>query len=186
MSDTRIKIIELATQLVMKKGFNAFSYADIAQPLNIKNAAVHYHFPSKEDLGVAVVKGQIENLHNLIGELKQKNTSEIEQLQVLFGFYEDFANRDYICLIGSMGADILTLPSRIQIELRQDLQNVLDWLVEILVAGQAKGIFKTQSDNCLKANMILNNLVAGAVLARLTHQNNLKDICQMVVLELTS
>ena len=47
MSITREKILELGENLIRTKGYNAFSYQDISSKLGIKNAAVHYYFPTK-------------------------------------------------------------------------------------------------------------------------------------------
>ena len=44
--ETKDKIRNLAEELIRTKGYNAFSYADLSAPLQIKNAAIHYHFPS--------------------------------------------------------------------------------------------------------------------------------------------
>ena len=52
MNDTRSEIIRLGSELIRSIGYNSFSYADISKALNIKNAAIHYYFPSKSDLGV--------------------------------------------------------------------------------------------------------------------------------------
>ncbi|MDR3047168.1 MAG: TetR/AcrR family transcriptional regulator, partial [Bacteroidales bacterium] len=52
MNDTRSEIISIANELIKSIGYNAFSYADISKKLNIKNAAIHYYFPAKADLGV--------------------------------------------------------------------------------------------------------------------------------------
>jgi len=41
MGETREHIIDLADSLIRKRGFNAFSYSDIATILDIRNAAVH-------------------------------------------------------------------------------------------------------------------------------------------------
>jgi len=53
MSDsvTAAKILDSAERLVQTRGFNAFSYADIATELRLRKASIHYHFPSKADLG---------------------------------------------------------------------------------------------------------------------------------------
>jgi len=39
MGETREHIIDLADSLIRKRGFNAFSYSDIATILDIRNAA---------------------------------------------------------------------------------------------------------------------------------------------------
>ena len=48
--NTKEQIVDTALQLLMQRGMNGFSYSDISEPLGIKNAAVHYHFPSKAKL----------------------------------------------------------------------------------------------------------------------------------------
>jgi len=53
---TRTKIIDAGEKLLLKNGFNGFSYADIALALGIKKSSIHYHFPSKADLGLAVIQ----------------------------------------------------------------------------------------------------------------------------------
>ena len=55
-NDTGKKIIDLGELFLLRQGYNGFSYADIAVSLGIKNAAIHYHFPSKCDLGLAVIE----------------------------------------------------------------------------------------------------------------------------------
>ena len=60
MNDTRSEIVRLAGELIRSIGYNAFSYADISQKLNIKNAAIHYYFPAKSDLGVEVIRENLE------------------------------------------------------------------------------------------------------------------------------
>ena len=63
MNDTRSEIIRLGSELIRSIGYNSFSYADISKALNIKNAAIHYYFPSKSDLGVEIIR---ENRHSCI------------------------------------------------------------------------------------------------------------------------
>ena len=54
-SETAGQILDLAETLIQTRGYSAFSYQDIADSLGIRKASIHYHFPSKADLGVAVV-----------------------------------------------------------------------------------------------------------------------------------
>ena len=54
-SDTATRILDVAERLAQERGFNGFSYADIAVKLGITKAALHYHFASKADLGEALI-----------------------------------------------------------------------------------------------------------------------------------
>ena len=53
--DTATQILDVAERLVQVRGFNGFSYADVAAELKITKAALHYHFAGKAELGEALV-----------------------------------------------------------------------------------------------------------------------------------
>ncbi|XLM19461.1 TetR/AcrR family transcriptional regulator, partial [Chromobacterium piscinae] len=55
-TDTRKRILDLAEELLLTRGFNGFSYQHISSELGVRNAAIHYHFPKKNDLGVALIQ----------------------------------------------------------------------------------------------------------------------------------
>src|SRR5215510_11884222 len=52
---TAARILDVAERLAQVRGFNGFSYADIAVELGITKAALHYHFAGKADLGLALI-----------------------------------------------------------------------------------------------------------------------------------
>src|SRR3954451_15518134 len=53
--DTATQILDVAERLAQSRGFNGFSYADVASELKITKAGLHYHFAGKADLGEALV-----------------------------------------------------------------------------------------------------------------------------------
>ena len=53
--DTATRILDVAERLAQMRGFNGFSYADIAAEVEITKAALHYHFATKADLGEALI-----------------------------------------------------------------------------------------------------------------------------------
>ena len=50
-NDTATRILDIGERLVQVRGFNGFSYADMAAELDMTTAALHYHFPGKAELG---------------------------------------------------------------------------------------------------------------------------------------
>ena len=46
---TKDKILDLASNMLQEHGYNGFSYGHISKQLGVRNAAVHYHFPTKAD-----------------------------------------------------------------------------------------------------------------------------------------
>ena len=84
-TDTREEILRKASRLLQLNGFNGFSYGHIAKELGIKTAAVHYHFPTKADLGVALVQ-RFQTRYRLWME-DGADLSGVEQLRGFFKFY---------------------------------------------------------------------------------------------------
>ena len=72
--DTRRELLDLAETLVRTRGYNGFSYRDLAEQIGIKTASIHYHFPTKGDLGEALIENEREvfarNLAQLDAEEK--------------------------------------------------------------------------------------------------------------------
>src|SRR5947209_18270461 len=52
---TAERILDIAERLVQTRGFNNFSYGDIADELGITKASLHYHYPGKAELGRALI-----------------------------------------------------------------------------------------------------------------------------------
>ena len=50
MSDTARKILDLAEGYLTERGYHGFSYHHVAAALDVKPAAIHYHFRTKGDL----------------------------------------------------------------------------------------------------------------------------------------
>src|SRR5687768_1212122 len=48
-------ILDIAEELAQTRGYNGFSYADIAAKLGVTKASLHYHFASKAELGRALI-----------------------------------------------------------------------------------------------------------------------------------
>ena len=54
MTERKTEILDVAEELLLSRGYCAFSYQDIADRLGIRKASLHHHFATKEDLGVAL------------------------------------------------------------------------------------------------------------------------------------
>jgi AcrR family transcriptional regulator len=54
--DTRQRILDVALRLFADRGYAGTSIRDIAEELEVTKAAVHYHFPSKEQIVVALLE----------------------------------------------------------------------------------------------------------------------------------
>ncbi|SEW43454.1 transcriptional regulator, TetR family [Chitinophaga sp. YR573] len=182
MQDTKERIIELADRLIRTRGFNAFSYKDISDPLEIKNAAVHYYFPSKTDLGIAVINQEIEKL--AINKLYWATFPENEQLQFFFDVFYQRSKQGYICLMGSLSPDYETLSAAMQEKVQHMSEDVLEWVTLCLENGRKKQLFHFEGDAYNRALLVVSNMISSLLLARVTGKEVFEKISNQLLKDL--
>jgi len=179
MSATRDKIVAMADRLVRTQGFNAFSYKDIAAPLDIKNAAIHYHFPAKADLGVEVVEQEIEKFHSQTRQWKK--LPEEEQLVKLTGVFRKYSNEGNICLMGSLAPDFKTLAPAMQTKVQEMGNAIIDWLTQCLEQGRKKDRLHFKGTAHTRALLIISNLQASLLLSRVMGPSAFRHIAEQLL-----
>ncbi len=184
MSITREKIIELGESLIRSKGYNAFSYQDISSELGIKNAAVHYYFPTKENLGTSIVRTNIQRFEEMTGNMNSRGFDEWHQLETFIKIYTKSHREQKLCIVGSLGPDINTLSETTQAELRKMSEIILKWLTDTLSNGREKALFSFKEEPQLKALLIISSLIASLQLARLINKIEYKSFCMAIMEDL--
>jgi AcrR family transcriptional regulator len=180
MSVTREKILELAEELILTKGYNGFSYQDISNVMGIKNAAVHYYFPSKENLGTSILKTNMQRFEEMVENMQNRDFDEWHQLESFMKIYLKSNRDNKICLIGSLGTDINTLSDPMRIELQKMVDRIINWMEITLEKGREKGLFQFRTLAHDEALHILSSLVAGLQLARILNKSEFKNIHQTI------
>src|SRR3972149_1211219 len=114
-SNTQRAILDLAESLLQDKGFNGFSYAHIASELGVKNAAIHYHFPTKEALACAVVQRYRDRFQLWINNARVKDLSPQDKLKWFFDIYADMrADHGKVCIAGALETEFNSLPAALR------------------------------------------------------------------------
>lgn len=169
MKSTKQQILQLAEQLIRRRGYHAFSYKDIAVELGVKNAAIHYHFPSKEQLGAAVIEENRINFRQAVQRWKQQPLRE--QVAYFMQIYTQSQHRGLVCIMGALGPTFDTLPPKMQGQLRLMGEELLDWLTATLKEGKETGAFEFPERTEEKARIIVNALLASLVTGRVMQQD---------------
>lgn len=162
----RSEIVRLADHYIREKGYNAFSFHDISREVGIKTASIHYHFPAKSDLGIAVIREQTDSLTQTIADYESR--SPLEKLEKFFSIYERIRTNNQVCLVGSLATDLNTLDERVKTELQAFSLHMLEWVSSFLEEGRKLALFNFHGSSRTKALMIIGNMLAIVQLARLT------------------
>lgn len=167
--DTREEILNAAEDLLQRRGYTAFSYQHIAVQLGIRNAAIHYHFPSKEDLGVALIQRLRQNFREWTEATAAAHPSAWARLQALFRNYEEYLEVRCmrICPIGVLGCEFEAIPEPMRHETRLMLREHYEFLIETLTLGREQGELLYFGEPREKAVEIAAALQGGLQIARM-------------------
>ena len=174
MSETREIIIQLGDKLLRKKGYNAFSYADISKELGIKNAAIHYHFPTKPDLIMAIINLHNERFQNFKKDISRK--SSLEKISKFLDTYSKIQTEEKICIVGALATDWDTIDKHSQKHLQEVADDILQWLTAVLNEGLKNKELNFTETPKTKALLIISNMLAATQLARVIGDKNFNTI----------
>jgi len=167
--DTRSSLIDLAIGQVRRHGYSAFSYADLAEVAGLRKPSIHHHFPTKEDLGVAMVGTYTERFSAELERIDAGRATAIERLRGFARLYREGLGAEQGCLCGVLASEVAVLPLRVQDEVRQLFQMNLRWLERILNDGRAKRQLASSVEPRRDARTVLATL-QGAMLVALSLQ----------------
>jgi AcrR family transcriptional regulator len=174
MKETRTEIVNIANELIKSIGYNAFSYADISKKLNIKNAAIHYYFPSKSDLGVEVIKKNLAAFNSNVDSWK--NLGYRQQLTNYLTMHDGFLENYWACIVGALSPSFDTLPQNMQAELQQLVNIILDWLADLLTKGKQSNVFSFGEPPGVKAYMIHSAMLSALLMNKVLKNDIYRSI----------
>ena len=148
------------------RGYNAFSYADIAAALRITKSSLHYHFASKADLGAHLTARYAARFLAALDDITQASQAAPERLRGYVALYENTLHEDQMSLCGMLATEFVTLAEPIRAELRRffDCQDI--WLTAVLEAGRSQGELRFPGAPLEVARMLVGSLEGVTMLAR--------------------
>ena len=163
------------------RGYSGFSYQDISRPLGIRNAAIHYHFPAKADLGLAVIERYRAILHAADADFRAGRVAPGEQFEgYLLFFTHEACESQTLCPMGVLTSDYFNLPD-VMIQAGKRLkQEVLDWLTRVLEQGREEGEFRFDGAARDKALLVMATLQGARQLTRMMGPQSITNIVDQI------
>ena len=162
-STTSAQILDIAERLAQTRGFNGFSYADIAAELGITKASLHYHFAAKADLGCALIDRYSTSFARALAEIGASGLDAPAQLRRYVQLYGDVLSHDRLCLCGMLAAEVTTLPDSMKKAIRGFFDANEAWLIRVLEAGR-RGASVTFNGDARDSARALTAALEGAML----------------------
>jgi TetR/AcrR family transcriptional repressor of nem operon len=164
MADTREDILRTAARMLQMKGFNAFSFAHVAEHLGVKPAAIHYHFKTKTDLGVALLDRYQTRYRTLIEDAETMPPRK--QLEGFFAMFQRFADDGRVCFEGVLEAEFNAVPVEMQKPLATMVTETHAWLARALEQGRKDGSVRFEGKPADKAAVVAATLQGALQVAR--------------------
>ncbi|TDV16486.1 TetR/AcrR family transcriptional regulator [Paraburkholderia caballeronis] len=178
------RIVEAGRQLIMRRGYSGFSYADVADAIDIRKASIHHHFPAKADLVIAVVRQSRDTFDADMASLQASGADPLAQLRAYVGYWERCIADDSapFCVAGMLGAELPALPDEVAQEVRAHFENLAAWLEQVLEAGVKSRLFRLGGSVQAEAATLVS-VVYGAMLAARAYGNAtlFKDVTDAAV-----
>ncbi len=164
--DTATQILDVAERLVQVRGFNGFSYADVAAELKITKAALHYHFAGKAELGEALVARYGVRFAEALAGVEARSAEAPVRLDAYADLYLDVLSERRMCLCGMMAAEYETLPTPMQDAVVRFFDDNERWLARVLEQGRKEGTLTFTGPPRETARMIVSGLEGALLVAR--------------------
>lgn len=171
-SGTAAQVLDVAERMVQTRGFNGFSYADVADELGVTTAALHYHFSGKAELGRALIDRYARRFCDALDEIQTRDVDAPTKLRAYADLYLGVLQDDRMCLCGMLAAEFQTLPEPLQVRLLSFFTDNEVWLERVLDQGRAAGSLHFPGSTRQVARMMVGALEGAMLLARPYHDPN--------------
>jgi TetR/AcrR family transcriptional repressor of nem operon len=171
---TAARILDAAERLVQVRGYNGFSYADIATELGITKAALHYHFAAKADLGLALITRYASRFTEALAGIDRAGPDRAaaeplrpaRRLAEYAALYLRVIQDGRMCLCGMLAAEYLTLPQPMRDAVTGFFDENEAWLEKVLAEGRADGSLRFPGTARESARVVIAALEGAMLTAR--------------------
>jgi TetR/AcrR family transcriptional repressor of nem operon len=165
-ADTAERILDSAEQLVQRRGFNGFSYADVAAELGVTKASLHYHFPGKAELGQALIGRYAVRFAEALEQIDASGGDAPAKLAAYARIYADVLRDRRMCLCGMLAADYDTLPQPMRDSVRRFFDDNEAWLEDVFEQGRTEGSLRLDGLPREAARALVGGLEGALLIAR--------------------
>ena len=165
---TAERILDTAEGLLQARGYNGFSYADVATELGITRAALHYHYPGKAELGEALIARYSDRFCTALAGLDEASRDAPITLEGYVDLYAAVLSRQRMCLCGMLAAEFLTLPPAMQRGVTAFFEHNSSWLQSVLDRGRREGTLMFSGPVRDSAAMVLGGLEGAMLITRMS------------------
>lgn len=153
--------------MVQSRGYNGFSYRDVAEHVGIQAATIHYYFASKGDLAAALVaryRKRFGQHRDALASAAERPRHRLELYSSLFRTL--LTDHDQLCLGAMLAAEAASLPGKVIRETARFFEDNVSWLAGVMEDGRRFGDFVFVGSPVTQARMLFAALEGAMLMAR--------------------
>ena len=160
--DIKSELTKIAMELVQTRGYNGFSYQDLAERLNIRKASIHYYFPAKEDLGTGLMEAGLDRVHAWHEKFSAQKSTPTEIMEAYFDYYSELSeDATKICPCGALASEWQNLPQKVQDAYTNMLNCHSEFIEKVIEEGRQSGEFLSKGTAQEQAQFVLASIMGG-------------------------
>ena len=153
------QILDVAQELIQIRGFNAFSFGDVAERIGVRATAIHYHFQTKADLGLALLRRYRIRLHASLDNIDSQADAPRKKLERYVLLFQTTLKSDHrICLCGMLATEMTTLSGPMRAEVKAFFEDNEAWIGRVLGEGRRKRNFDFDGSPSAAARILYSTL----------------------------
>jgi len=183
------EIVAHARRMLIDGGYKSFSYADIAERVQIRKASIHHHFPAKVDLVRTVVTQYCAEARAGLAALDRQLNDPLAELNAYIGYWSQCITEgsSSFCICVMLAAELPTLPDEIASEVSGHFRDLSVWLTSLLQKGQSQGTFRLEGDPETEAQALMATVHGAMLSARAFNSASLfQQILRPVIRRITA
>ncbi len=170
-TDTKTAILDSAERAARSRGFDGFSYADLAADVGLRKASIHHHFATKAALSVALMHRYATTLQTACATIDATEPTGAARISAFIQRYRDALDGGRsLCLCVSFSMSRESLPSDVTVQLGRFREAMVDWLENAFALAKSDGTITLVNDPTKEAAATLP-LLEGAQLAARAAEN---------------
>ena len=164
---THEMLLTAAADLLQRVGYASFSYRDLAKVVGIRSASIHYHFPAKADLGIALVERFRKEGATCWQEMEDAHPDVRSRLRAVAEMLAaNTCGAGKSCPINSLQAEFSVLPKPLQRVVQRVVNECLERLAGWLEDGRTRGQLHFPGNAIAQARLVWSVYEYGSQLAR--------------------
>jgi len=169
MTDTKTALLDCAEELIQRVGVNAMSYKHLSDEIGIRKASIHYHFPKKEDMVVALLC-RCRDVHcEMYRTIANSDDTARNKILAIADLYASSLEAGKVCAVGMLSVEFESLGEAAQEATRLSIDAASKIFETIFVQAINEGLIPKTTNAYDAAYGFFCFLLGTQVLSRCTN-----------------